>query len=180
GRARGQARPRRDVAAVDEGRPRLLAVVASGRRGRRPNVKEKSFAGSPAGAKAWGGDWGAPAPPAPWAGGSAPRSGAPARGVAMRDRIGPAPMHRGSAMRIAAIDLGSNSIHMIVVEVGASGVFRVIEKEREMVRLGALTLSRRLLSAAAMKRGLEVVSKYKRLAANHRGEQIIALATPPG
>jgi exopolyphosphatase/guanosine-5'-triphosphate,3'-diphosphate pyrophosphatase len=82
-----------------------------------------------------------------------------------------------AAMRIAAIDLGSNSIHMIVVEVDASGGFRVIEKEREMVRLGALTLSRRQLSAAAMKRGLEVMAKYKRLASTHRVDKIIAVAT---
>jgi exopolyphosphatase/guanosine-5'-triphosphate,3'-diphosphate pyrophosphatase len=83
----------------------------------------------------------------------------------------------GSVMRIAAIDLGSNSIHMIIVEVAAAGGFRVIEKEREMVRLGAVTLSRGHLSAAAMKRGLEVVTKYKRLAGTHKVDKVLAVAT---
>ena len=57
-------------------------------------------------------------------------------------------------MKIAAIDLGSNSFHMVVVETLRGGAFRVIGTEKEMVRLGARTLSRGKLSAAAMKRGL--------------------------
>jgi exopolyphosphatase/guanosine-5'-triphosphate,3'-diphosphate pyrophosphatase len=80
-------------------------------------------------------------------------------------------------MRIAAIDLGSNSIHMVIVEVNASGGFRVIAGEKEMVRLGAVTLSRGHLSAAAMKRGLETLGKYKQLAATNRVEKVIAVAT---
>ena len=46
-------------------------------------------------------------------------------------------------MKIAAIDLGSNSLHMVVVEASGSGGFRVIGREKEMVRLGARTLARR-------------------------------------
>jgi exopolyphosphatase/guanosine-5'-triphosphate,3'-diphosphate pyrophosphatase len=80
-------------------------------------------------------------------------------------------------MKIAAIDIGSNSIHMVVVEVAASGGFAVIEREKEMVRLGAGTLSRGMLSAAAMKRGLAVLSRYKQLARNHRVDKLVAVAT---
>ena len=80
-------------------------------------------------------------------------------------------------MRIAAIDIGSNSIHLVIVEVASSGGFHVIEKEREMVRLGAVTLSRGHLPAAAMKRGFEVLTKYKRLAVTHKVDKILAVAT---
>ena len=80
-------------------------------------------------------------------------------------------------MKLAAIDLGSNSLHMVIVEVSGSGAFRVIDREKEMVRLGALTLSRGQLSAAAMKRGMEALGKYKRLAATHNVDKIIAVAT---
>ncbi len=90
--------------------------------------------------------------------------------------VGP-PAPAPSAMRIAAIDIGSNSVHMVIVEVATSGGFQVIEKEREMVRLGAVTLSRGHLPAAAMKRGLEVLTKYKRLAATHKVDKILAVAT---
>ena len=44
-------------------------------------------------------------------------------------------------MRIAAIDLGSNSIHLLIVEVGPSGGFKVIDREKEMIRLGSDRIS---------------------------------------
>ena len=40
-------------------------------------------------------------------------------------------------MRLAAIDIGTNSIHMIVVQVKADLSFEVVDREKEMVRLGA-------------------------------------------
>jgi exopolyphosphatase/guanosine-5'-triphosphate,3'-diphosphate pyrophosphatase len=80
-------------------------------------------------------------------------------------------------MRLAAIDLGSNSFHMVVVEVGASGAFQVIDREKEMVRLGAITLSRGQLPSAAMGRGLATLAKYKRLARTHGVDKILAVAT---
>mgnify|MGYP003560864654 CR=1 FL=1 len=39
-------------------------------------------------------------------------------------------------MRIAAIDIGTNSIHMIVVQVRPDLSFEVIDREKDMVRLG--------------------------------------------
>ena len=39
-------------------------------------------------------------------------------------------------MRIAAIDIGTNSLHMIVVKVRPDLSFEVIDREKEMVRLG--------------------------------------------
>jgi exopolyphosphatase / guanosine-5'-triphosphate,3'-diphosphate pyrophosphatase len=80
-------------------------------------------------------------------------------------------------MRIAAIDLGSNSFHMVIVEVGASGAFQVIGREKEMVRLGASTLSRGRLPATAMRRGLEALVKYRRLARTQAVDKMLAVAT---
>ena len=40
-------------------------------------------------------------------------------------------------MRIAAIDIGTNSVHMIVVRVRTDLSFEVIDREKAMVRLGA-------------------------------------------
>ena len=80
-------------------------------------------------------------------------------------------------MKLAAIDLGSNSFHMVIVEVSGSGAFEVIDREKEMVRLGASTLSRGQLSHAAMTRGLEALAKYKRLAQSRHVDKILAVAT---
>jgi len=37
-------------------------------------------------------------------------------------------------MRIAAIDIGTNSVHMIVVQVHPDRSFEIIDQEKEMVR----------------------------------------------
>ena len=39
-------------------------------------------------------------------------------------------------MRIAAIDIGTNSVHMIVVRVRPDLSFEIVDREKEMVRLG--------------------------------------------
>lgn len=80
-------------------------------------------------------------------------------------------------MKIAAIDLGSNSFHMVLVETLRGGAFRVIGTEKEMVRLGARTLSRGKLPASAMTRGLDALRKYRRLADSTGAEKILAVAT---
>jgi exopolyphosphatase/guanosine-5'-triphosphate,3'-diphosphate pyrophosphatase len=79
-------------------------------------------------------------------------------------------------MRIAAIDLGSNSFHMVIVE-SRSGSFHVVDREKEMIRLGERTLSRGRLSAASMKRGLDTLREYKRLADMHGVDKLLAVAT---
>jgi len=43
-------------------------------------------------------------------------------------------------MRIAALDVGSNSFHLIVADVGTGGHISVLDRSKEMVRLGDSTL----------------------------------------
>jgi len=80
-------------------------------------------------------------------------------------------------MRLAAIDIGTNSLHMIVVRVRADLSFEVIDREKEMVRLGAGGLDGRALTPEAMHAALQVMSKFKRLADSHGVDEIIAVAT---
>src|SRR5216684_5136454 len=80
-------------------------------------------------------------------------------------------------MRIAAIDIGTNSIHMIVVRVRADLSFEVIDREKEMVRLGAGGLDGRALTPEAMRAALQVLSKFRRLAESHGVEETVAVAT---
>ena len=80
-------------------------------------------------------------------------------------------------MRVAAIDIGTNSIHMIVVEIRPDLSFEVIDREKEMVRLGAGGLDGRSLTPEAMHAALQVLSKFRRLAESHQVENIIAVAT---
>jgi exopolyphosphatase/guanosine-5'-triphosphate,3'-diphosphate pyrophosphatase len=68
-------------------------------------------------------------------------------------------------------------VHMIVAQVRPDLSFEIVDREKEMVRLGAGGLDGRALTAAAMAGGLEALSKFKRLADSHKVDEIIAAAT---
>ncbi|MBZ5553477.1 MAG: Ppx/GppA family phosphatase [Acidobacteriia bacterium] len=80
-------------------------------------------------------------------------------------------------MKIAAIDVGSNSIHMILVESHDGIDFEIVDREKEMVRLGSGVFETRLLSEAAMVRAEQCLRNYRRLAERLRTDRIIAYAT---
>ena len=80
-------------------------------------------------------------------------------------------------MRIAAIDIGTNSVHMIVVRVRPDLSFEVIDREKAMVRLGAGGLDGKELTTEAMGAALQALSKFKRLAESHTVDVILAAAT---
>lgn len=80
-------------------------------------------------------------------------------------------------MRIAAIDIGTNSVHMIVVQVNADQSFTVVDRAKEMVRLGAGGLDGRALTPSAMAAALQALSRFKRLAESRHVDEIIAAAT---
>ena len=80
-------------------------------------------------------------------------------------------------MRIAAIDIGTNSVHMIVVRVRPDLSFEVVDREKVMVRLGAGGLDGKALTTDAMSAALQALSKFKRLAESHGVDVILAAAT---
>jgi exopolyphosphatase/guanosine-5'-triphosphate,3'-diphosphate pyrophosphatase len=80
-------------------------------------------------------------------------------------------------MRIAAIDIGTNSIHMIVVRVRPDLSFEIVDREKAMVRLGAGGLDGRALTDEAVHSALQVLSKFRRLADSHRVDVMLAAAT---
>ena len=80
-------------------------------------------------------------------------------------------------MNIASIDIGTNSVHMIVVRVRSDLSFEVIDREKSMVRLGAGGLDGRSLTAEAMSAALQALSTFKRLADSHRVDEVLAVAT---
>lgn len=80
-------------------------------------------------------------------------------------------------MRIAAIDVGSNSVHMIVCRVGPDLSFEVIDREKDMIRLGASGFEGRKLPETNIQTALQTLSKFKRLAESHGVEEIVAAAT---
>lgn len=80
-------------------------------------------------------------------------------------------------MRIAAIDIGTNSVHMIVVQVRPDHSFEIVDREKEMVRLGAGGLGGRALTDLTMRSALQALAKFKRLADSHEVDEVVAAAT---
>jgi exopolyphosphatase / guanosine-5'-triphosphate,3'-diphosphate pyrophosphatase len=79
---------------------------------------------------------------------------------------------------IAAIDIGTNSIHMVVVQIEPSlPAFTVIAKEKDTVRLGDRDLATGELTNEAIERSLNTLRRCQELAISLGAEQIIAVAT---
>ena len=79
---------------------------------------------------------------------------------------------------IAAIDIGTNSIHMVVVHIEPSlPAFTVIAKEKDTVRLGDRDPATGELTEVAIERSLNTLRRCKELATSLQAEQIIAVAT---
>jgi exopolyphosphatase/guanosine-5'-triphosphate,3'-diphosphate pyrophosphatase len=78
--------------------------------------------------------------------------------------------------RIAAIDIGTNSIHMIVAEANRRG-YRVVDREKEMVQLGLSSLDGQPLTEEAIERGVAAIVKMAGLAERWNAEEVIAVAT---
>ena len=82
-----------------------------------------------------------------------------------------------SGVRLAAIDIGTNSIHMIVVRVREDLSFEVVDREKAMVRLGAGGLDGKALTADATSGALRALTTFKRIAVSHKVDTILAAAT---
>jgi len=79
---------------------------------------------------------------------------------------------------LAAIDIGTNSIHMVVVRIQPSlPTFTIIAKEKDTVRLGDRDPKTKRLSAEAMQRALAALRRCQDLAASFHAQHVIAVAT---
>jgi exopolyphosphatase/guanosine-5'-triphosphate,3'-diphosphate pyrophosphatase len=82
-----------------------------------------------------------------------------------------------SALRLGAIDIGTNSIRLVVAEVNADGSYQVLEEEREMTRLGHGLFERGRLTNDAMERSFAALAKMKTIADGFVVEELRAVAT---
>jgi exopolyphosphatase/guanosine-5'-triphosphate,3'-diphosphate pyrophosphatase len=79
--------------------------------------------------------------------------------------------------RLAAIDIGTNSIRCIVVEAGGSGGFRVLDDEKAMVRLGEGLAASGVISPAAWERARQVLLRMRKITEGLGCRDIVAVAT---
>src|ERR1041384_6354394 len=82
----------------------------------------------------------------------------------------------GKAKRIAAIDIGTNSIHMIVAEAKSRG-YRVVDREKEMDQLGLISLDGQPPTEVPIQRGVQTITHMAEIARRWEAEEVIAVAT---
>lgn len=80
-------------------------------------------------------------------------------------------------MRIAALDVGSNSFHLIVAQVLPGGRVEILDRAKEMVRLGESTLRTGIIAPDLFRRGIEALISLKRIADRHQPDALVAVAT---
>lgn len=80
-------------------------------------------------------------------------------------------------MKIAVYDIGTNSIHLVLVEVHKDLSFEVQGHEKDTTRLGDGSFESGELSAEAMKRGCDVLERFAKIASHAGVKRSIAVAT---
>jgi len=71
---------------------------------------------------------------------------------------------------IAAIDLGTNSFHLVIASVNSRGVLQIHSRDKEMVRLGSSGNDMKYLSAEAIERGIEALKRFSEMAKKGNAE----------
>src|SRR3982751_2603721 len=84
-----------------------------------------------------------------------------------------APGHR----RVAAIDIGSNSVRQIVADVSPEGAIQVVDEMKAAPRLAAGMASTGALSDASMQSARDAIDRMATLARQLGAERIDAVAT---
>jgi len=80
-------------------------------------------------------------------------------------------------LRIAAIDIGTNSLHMVIVEVTDTLSFKTLSSDKDLTNLGAAALVRHQLTKRAIDHTLDVLGRYQRIAKGLDCDVILAYAT---
>jgi exopolyphosphatase/guanosine-5'-triphosphate,3'-diphosphate pyrophosphatase len=80
-------------------------------------------------------------------------------------------------VRIAALDLGSNSFHLLVADAHPDGTFEPLLREKETLRLADVVTRAGRIGEEGAGRAVEVVNRFRTLAESVGAEEIVACAT---
>jgi exopolyphosphatase/guanosine-5'-triphosphate,3'-diphosphate pyrophosphatase len=82
-----------------------------------------------------------------------------------------------NSQNLAAIDVGTNSFHLIVVKINEGGNFEIIDREKEVIRLSEGSSGDiKFINPEAMTRAITALKRFKGIADSHNAE-IRAVAT---
>lgn len=85
---------------------------------------------------------------------------------------------QGEECTLAAIDIGTNSIHMVIVKIQPSlPAFTIVAREKDTVRLGHRDRLTGNLTEAAMDRSIQALRRCQDLATSFQVDSLVAVAT---
>jgi exopolyphosphatase/guanosine-5'-triphosphate,3'-diphosphate pyrophosphatase len=79
--------------------------------------------------------------------------------------------------KLAVIDIGTNSIHMVLAEILPDASYKILDRFKDVTRLGNGTFATRRLSDETVARAIEVLKTLVTLARNKGFDRIVAVAT---
>src|SRR6478672_2261180 len=79
-------------------------------------------------------------------------------------------------MKIAAVDVGTNSLHLLIARVGADGILEPLDRSKEMVRLGDSAF-KGAITPEAFARAVETLKRFRENADRVGCDALIAVAT---
>ncbi len=77
---------------------------------------------------------------------------------------------------LAAIDIGTNSFHLVIAKIDSKKRFTVLTRDKEVVRFGSSSNDMKYLSPEAIDRGVATLKRFKLVCDSHNAD-IIAIAT---
>ena len=80
------------------------------------------------------------------------------------------------AMKVAVIDMGTNTFHLIIVEVEKDD-FKIIYREKTAVKIGEKGINHGMITDDAIDRALKTLTKFKEVIEEEQVEQVFATAT---
>jgi len=80
-------------------------------------------------------------------------------------------------MKIAVLDLGTNTFHLLIVNVNRDGSFKKIFKSKIAVKLGEGAINRNMIAEIPFNRGLEALKHYSEIISKYRPHTTVAYAT---
>ncbi|HEY4309924.1 MAG TPA: Ppx/GppA phosphatase family protein [Pirellulales bacterium] len=81
------------------------------------------------------------------------------------------------AHRLAAIDIGTNSVRLMIVEPLRDGTYRILDEEKETTRLGRNLAKTKRLDPVAVEESLNALRRMKQIAAGFQAREVRVIAT---
>jgi exopolyphosphatase/guanosine-5'-triphosphate,3'-diphosphate pyrophosphatase len=80
-------------------------------------------------------------------------------------------------MRIAIIDLGTNTFNLLIAEVAANQTYNILLETKNAAKLGKGGINDRTILPDAMERGIDALHQHLRTTADYGVEKIVCIAT---